>query len=244
MYFLLWLVQQLLVAVDKVLLLSRPCPTMVWNIARMLHIVAPNSELNNLRMVKKWISKVDLKITDLVLLTIIRSPKIWEIFVTIVNELPKSSSGISSMTISRLKSGVSSVTPGGRTRKRNSVRKCFGHRKKKLNKMNCMQCTHWILPGVARVTRTTGTPPSSSLSSFNNIIHKELIRIFVRNLLVKKKALNWSLWKSMCFSVQNIANIFSRISLTFKSTVFSNWQFFFYQSQELQRHLTHHFRTE
>lgn len=39
------------------------------------------------------------------------------------------------MTSSRLKSGVSSVTPGGNT-------------------------------GVARVTRTSGTPPSSSLSSF------------------------------------------------------------------------------
>lgn len=48
-------------------------------------------------------------------LTVINSPNIFEIFVTIENELPNSSSGMSSMTISRLKSGVSSVTPGGRT---------------------------------------------------------------------------------------------------------------------------------
>lgn len=227
MYFLLWLVQQLLVAVDKVLLLSRPCPTMVWNIARMLHIVAPNSELNNLRMVKKWISKVDLKITDLVLLTIIRSPKIWEIFVTIVNELPKSSSGISSMTISRLKSGVSSVTPGGRTRKRNSVRKCFGHRKKKLNKMNCMQCTHWILPGVARVTRTTGTPPSSSLSSLNNIIHKELIRIFVRNLLVKKRLWIEVYWNQCVFLCKILRTFFQEFLWHSSQQYFQSDNFFF-----------------
>lgn len=47
--------------------------------------------------------------------TMMRSPKIFEIFVTIENELPKSSSGISSITMSLLKSGVSSVTPGGST---------------------------------------------------------------------------------------------------------------------------------
>lgn len=47
--------------------------------------------------------------------TIIRSPKIFEMFVTIENELPNSSSGMSSITIPRSKSGVSSVVPGGRT---------------------------------------------------------------------------------------------------------------------------------
>lgn len=45
--------------------------------------------------------------------TINQSPKIFEILVTIVKELPNNSSGISNITISRLKSGVSSVTPFG-----------------------------------------------------------------------------------------------------------------------------------
>lgn len=48
-------------------------------------------------------------------LTVIKLPNIFEIFVTIENELPNNSSGISSITISRSKSGVSSVTPGGKT---------------------------------------------------------------------------------------------------------------------------------
>lgn len=48
-------------------------------------------------------------------LTVIKLPKILDTLVTILNELPNNSSGISNMTISRLKSGVSSVTPGGKT---------------------------------------------------------------------------------------------------------------------------------
>lgn len=42
-------------------------------------------------------------------LTVIKSPKIFETFVTCVNELPKSWSGTSNETCFRSKSGVSSV---------------------------------------------------------------------------------------------------------------------------------------
>lgn len=45
----------------------------------------------------------------IILHTIIKSPKIFETFVTVENELPKSLSGTSNETRLRSKSGVSSV---------------------------------------------------------------------------------------------------------------------------------------
>lgn len=58
---------------------------------------------------KSFLSKTQTRKKLKINLTVIKSPKIFETFVTCVNELPKSWSGTSNETCFRSKSGVSSV---------------------------------------------------------------------------------------------------------------------------------------